>query len=158
MHGAGPRAVLSSRSALPARAPTLAAAGLSLGVQDPDTSPDNVIANAEPGARYWPIVAVFVTMTLLQASVAAVSIQLLSTVRAYVTGESLYSKGQKDAQIYLLDYVERQQEADYQRFSAALSMPLGDPPARLALQRPEPAIAAAKRGARPGANPPAHTE
>ena len=36
--------------------------------------------------RYWPIVAVFVAMTILQASVAALSIQLLSTVRAYVAG------------------------------------------------------------------------
>jgi PAS domain S-box-containing protein len=113
-----------------------------------------VIANAEPGPRYWPIVAVFVAMTLLQASVAAVSIQLLSTVRAYVTGESLYSKGQKDAQIYLLDYVERQQEADFQRFSAALSMPLGDRAAREALQRAQPDIAAAKRGFLQGGNHP----
>jgi PAS domain S-box-containing protein len=99
-------------------------------------------------------VAVFVTMTLLQASVAAVSIQLLSTVRAYVTGESLYSKGQKDAQIFLLDYVERQREADYQRFSAALAMPLGDRAAREALQRAEPDIAAAKRGFLQGGNHP----
>src|SRR4051812_34076868 len=93
-------------------------------------------------------------MTTLQVSVAAFSLYLLSTVRAYVTGESLYSKGQKDAQIYLLDYVERQQEADYQRFSAALSMPLGDRAARLALQRPEPDIAAAKRGFLQGGNHP----
>src|ERR1700733_15062154 len=34
--------------------------------------------------RYWPIVAVFVAMAVLQASVAVFSIQLLSTVRAYV--------------------------------------------------------------------------
>ena len=41
--------------------------------------------------RYRRIVAVFITMTILQASVAAFSIHLLSAVRAYVTGESLYS-------------------------------------------------------------------
>ncbi|MES2991845.1 MAG: ATP-binding protein [Pseudomonadota bacterium] len=113
-----------------------------------------MIASAEPGPRYWPIVAVFVAMTLLQASVAAISIQLLSTVRAYVTGESLYSKGQKDAQIYLLDYVDRQQEADFQRFSAALSMPLGDRAAREALQRAQPDIEAAQRGFLQGGNHP----
>jgi PAS domain S-box-containing protein len=113
-----------------------------------------VIAKADSGPRYWPIVAVFVAMTLLQASVAAVSIQLLSTVRAYVTGESLYSKGQKDAQIYLLDYVERQREADYRQFTAALAVPLGDRAAREALQKPEPDIAAAKRGFLQGGNHP----
>jgi PAS domain S-box-containing protein len=104
--------------------------------------------------RYWPIVAVFVAMTVLQATVAAFSIQLLSTVRAYVTGESLYSKGQKDAQIYLLDYVEKHQEADYVRFMAALAMPLGDRAAREALQRADPDIPAARQGFLDGGNHP----
>ena len=104
--------------------------------------------------RYWPIVAVFVAMTILQASIAALSIQLLSTVRAYVTGESLYSKGQKDAQIYLLDYAEKHREVDYVRFMSALAMPLGDRAAREALQRPEPDIAAARQGFLDGGNHP----
>ena len=104
--------------------------------------------------RYWPIVAVFVAMTILQASVAAFSIQLLSTVRAYVGGESLYSKAQKDAQIYLLDYAQKRQEVDYARFKAALAFPLGDRAAREALQRPDPDIAAARQGFLDGGNHP----
>src|SRR5471030_3139494 len=104
--------------------------------------------------RYWPIVAVFVAMTILQASIAALSIQLLSTIRAYVTGESLYSKGQKDAQMYLLDYAEKHREIDYVRFMSALAMPLGDRAAREALQRPEPDIAAARQGFLDGGNHP----
>ncbi len=103
---------------------------------------------------YWPIIAVFVAMTILQASVAALSIQLLSTVRAYVAGESLYSKAQKDAQIYLLDYTESRQEADYLRFKAALAIPLGDRAAREALQRAAPDIEAARRGFLDGGNHP----
>ncbi len=104
--------------------------------------------------RYWPIVAAFVSMAILQASVAALSIQLLSTVRAYVAGESLYSKAQKDAQIYLLDYVERGREVDYLRFMSALAIPLGDRAAREALQRQEPDIAAARQGFIDGGNHP----
>ena len=104
--------------------------------------------------RYWPIVAVFVAMTVLQVSVAAFSIQLLSAVRAYVTGESLYSKGQKDAQIYLLDYAEGHQEADYRSFVAALAMPLGDRAAREALQQAVPDIARARQGFLDGGNHP----
>ena len=104
--------------------------------------------------RYWPIVAVFVAMTILQASVAALSIQLLSTVRAYVAGESLYSKAQKDAQIYLLDYAEKHREVDYVRFRSALAIPLGDRVAREALQRQEPDIAAARQGFLAGGNHP----
>ena len=57
----------------------------------------NKIRSTRRLPRYWPIVAVFVAMIILQASVAALSIQLLSTVRAYVAGESLYSKAEKDA-------------------------------------------------------------
>ena len=104
--------------------------------------------------RYWPIVAVFVAMTILQASVAAFSIQLLSTVRAYVAGESLYSKAQKDAQIFLLDYAEKRDEADYQRFMSALAIPTGDRVAREALQQAEPDIEAARRGFLDGGNHP----
>jgi PAS domain S-box-containing protein len=104
--------------------------------------------------RYWPIVAVFVAMTILQASVAAFSIQLLSTVRAYVAGESLYSKAQKDAQINLLDYAEKHQEIDYARFKSSLAFPLGDRAAREALQRPDPDIEAARQGFLDGGNHP----
>jgi PAS domain S-box-containing protein len=104
--------------------------------------------------RYWRIVAVFVAMTVLQASVAAFSIQLLSAVRAYVTGESLYSKGQKDAQIYLLDYAEKHREDDYARFMAALAVPLGDRAAREALQQPVPDLERARQGFLEGGNHP----
>ncbi|MEP6873360.1 MAG: PAS domain S-box protein [Burkholderiales bacterium] len=104
--------------------------------------------------RYRRIVTVFVAMTVLQASVAAFSIHLLSAVRAYVTGESLYSKGQKDAQIYLLDYVEKQREADYAMFVAALAVPLGDRAAREALQQADPDVAKARQGFLDGGNHP----
>jgi PAS domain S-box-containing protein len=104
--------------------------------------------------RYWPIVAVFVGMTLLQASLAGLSIQLLSTVRAYVAGESLYSKAQKDAQIHLQDYAESHAEADYARFMAALAIPLCDRMAREALQREVPDVAAAHQGFIDGGNHP----
>jgi PAS domain S-box-containing protein len=104
--------------------------------------------------RYWRIVALFVAMTVLQASVAAFSIQLLSAVRAYVTGESLYSKGQKDAQIFLLDYAEKHREEDYARFMAALAVPLGDRAAREALQQAEPDLERARQGFLEGGNHP----
>ena len=105
-------------------------------------------------ARYWAIVGVFIGMTVLQATVAAISIDLLSAVRAYVTGESLYSKGQKDAQIYLLDYAETYDERDYANFTQALAVPLGDRAAREALQEPIPNLVAARQGFIDGGNHP----
>src|SRR5258705_12092306 len=93
-------------------------------------------------------------MAVLQASGAAFSIYLLSSVRAYVTGESLYSKGQKDAQIYLLDYAQYHKEDDYRRFQQALAVPLGDRIAREALQQPDPDLALARSGFLQGGNHP----
>ena len=100
------------------------------------------------------MVALFGCIIALQLVVAAVSIDVLSSVRAYVTGESLYSKGQKDAQIYLLDYAQYHKEDDYRRFQQALAVPLGDRIAREELQRPDPDLAVARKGFLQGGNHP----
>ncbi|MDB5998638.1 MAG: domain S-box protein, partial [Rhizobacter sp.] len=104
--------------------------------------------------RSWPIVTSFVCIVALQVLVAGISIDLLAAVRSYVTGESLYSKGQKDAQIYLLDYAEYHREEDYLRFQHALSVPLGDRVAREELQKAQPDFEVARRGFIEGGNHP----
>lgn len=118
------------------------------------TLPEAIVSRSARVPRFSPVITAFVVMILLQVSVAVFSIQMLSTVRAYVAGESLYSKGQMGARLYLRDYVETQREADYQRFMAALAHPLGDSLAREALQREEPDIAAARKGFLAGGNHP----
>jgi PAS domain S-box-containing protein len=82
----------------------------------------------------------------MQLIVGVTSLDILSAVRAYVTGESLYSKGQKDAQIYLIDYAQSHREDDYQRFLAALAVPLSYRTVREELQKPKPDLAAVRRG------------
>jgi PAS domain S-box-containing protein len=104
--------------------------------------------------RAWPTVLVLLAMTGLQVSVAALSVYLLAGVRAYVTGESLYSKGQKDAQIYLLDYAENHREDDYRKLMAALSIPIADRRAREELQKPRPDLAVARQAFLDGGNHP----
>ena len=104
--------------------------------------------------RYWKTVAVLVTMTALQALTAVLSIELLSSVRAYVTGESLYSKAQMSAQMDVLAYARSHDEADYQRFQKSLQVPLGDRLAREALQRSPPDLELARRGLIEGGNSP----
>ncbi|MCY1344402.1 diguanylate cyclase (GGDEF) domain protein [compost metagenome] len=98
----------------------------------------------------WP----FVGIVLLQALLVLLSLALLSTLRAYVNGESLWSKGQKDA-IYALDlYVDSRAEADYQRYLDALAFPLGDHRARLAMDEPRLDRARAEAGLAQGGNHP----
>lgn len=75
-------------------------------------------------------------------------------MRAYVTGEILYSKGQMDAQIHLLDYAENHKEEDYQRFLRALAVPLADRVAREELQKQGPDLAVARQGFLDGGNHP----
>jgi signal transduction histidine kinase/CheY-like chemotaxis protein len=113
-----------------------------------------VSAATPPARRSWPTVVVLVGMTALQVSVAAFSLYVLSAVRAYVAGESLYSKGQKDAQIYLLDYAQNHREEDYRKLVEALAVPIADRRAREALQRPMPDLEAARQAFIEGGNHP----
>jgi diguanylate cyclase (GGDEF)-like protein len=81
----------------------------------------------------------FVAPVLVSLSVmlvaAVISIELLSTIRAYVGGEGLYSKGQKNATYYLAQYAVSHSEEDFRQYLTAIAYPLGDRKARLALQR-----------------------
>jgi len=104
--------------------------------------------------RYWPVVSGFVGIVAIQVVVALISIDVLSSVRAFVSGESLYSKGQKDAQIALLAYAETSQEADYQRFLRALAVPLADRAAREAMQATPPDVDRARAGLLGSQTPP----
>ncbi|MEN0105782.1 MAG: diguanylate cyclase, partial [Pseudomonas sp.] len=90
----------------------------------------------------WPFIAIVV----LQALLAGVSLEVMSAVRGYVTGESLWSKGQKDAISYLTLYADSFDEADYQAYQAAIAIPLGDHAARLAMDLPNPDYKAAYEG------------
>ncbi|HSH73117.1 MAG TPA: EAL domain-containing protein [Methylophilaceae bacterium] len=83
-----------------------------------------------------------------------ICMELLSSVRAYVGGESQWSKGQKVASYYLNVYARTHDEADYQKFLDAIAVPLGDHKARLALNQPTPNIEAAKQGFIEGQNHP----
>ena len=69
----------------------------------------------------------FVAPVLISLSVmlmaAAISIEVLSTVRAWVGGESLYSKGQNKAVYYLGQYAISNAEADYRQYEAAIALP-----------------------------------
>jgi PAS domain S-box-containing protein len=85
--------------------------------------------------RSWPVLTVFICIVCLQLLVTVMSIDLMSAVRAYVTGESLYSKAQKDAQFHLMNYAESRHEEDFELFMRSLEVPLGDRLAREEMQK-----------------------
>src|SRR5688572_25580062 len=88
---------------------------------------------------------VLISLTIMLVA-AVFSIELLSTIRAWVGGEGLYSKGQKNATYYLAQYALYGSQEDFHRYEAAIRFPLGDYKARLALERRPPDIKAAKEG------------
>ncbi|MFI0845142.1 EAL domain-containing protein [Mesorhizobium sp. IMUNJ 23232] len=98
----------------------------------------------------WP----FIVVVLIQTAIAGFSIYTLSAVRAYVGGESHWSKGQKNAIHFLGLYAETRNDSYFQAYQEALAVPLADRQGRLALELPEPDFEAAKRAFVAGGNHP----
>ncbi|MEN5201213.1 EAL domain-containing protein [Pseudomonas wadenswilerensis] len=98
----------------------------------------------------WPFVAV----VLFQALLGSISLYALSAVRGYVAGESLWSKGQKDAIYYLNQYADSRDEVAFQKYRKAIAVPQGGHDLRVALDLPTPDIDAARRGILQGGNHP----
>lgn len=98
----------------------------------------------------WP----FVLIVLLQTALATFSLQVSTSLRAFVTGESLWSKGQHDALYYLNRYADTGNRSFVDRYRQAMVVPLGDRAARLALEVDPPDIQAAYQGFLEGGNHP----
>lgn len=82
------------------------------------------------------------------------SMRILSGIRAYVGGEGLYSKAQKNAVYFLAVYVHTRDENWYSRFKQSLRIPEGDRDARIELERPNPDLNVVRRGFIAGGNNP----
>ncbi len=80
------------------------------------------------------------------------TIKILSGSRAYVNGESHYSKGQKDAVRHLITYLYTDDLDQWKLYKVELSVPQGDGTARIALTKNPDDIETAKKGFRAGRN------
>src|SRR5262245_18268404 len=84
----------------------------------------------------WRVVGPLLAIMLLLGGMSAGSLQVLFAVRADGTGDSQWSKGQKDAIHYLQTYVSTGAPLYLQKFDAAIAVPLADRTARRALESP----------------------
>ncbi|MEO8676906.1 MAG: diguanylate cyclase [Casimicrobiaceae bacterium] len=98
----------------------------------------------------WPFLAIVVLLVVL----ASESLKIVSASRAYVGGESLWSKAQKEAVYSLFRYAQSHSEADYRGYRESISVPIGDRRARLELQKDTPDLAVAREGFISGRNDP----
>lgn len=78
--------------------------------------------------------------------------QTLSSIRAYVAGEGLWSKAQKDAVYQLHVYAISQNEDDFTKYKQLILIPLGDKKARLELEKPNADLDYADQGLIEGGN------
>jgi len=100
----------------------------------PDTKLNESNGTSRLAIRFVAPVLISLTVMLVAA---VLSIELLSTMRAWVGGEGLYSKGQKNATYYLSQYTLSRSEEDFELYRSAIAVPLGYWRGRVAVeQRP----------------------
>jgi hypothetical protein len=92
------------------------------------------------------------TLIAIELGVLVFSINALSSVRAYVSGEGLWSKAQKDAMYQLLKYSRSHNEADYQKFKDFMKVPGGDHKTLVELDKEHPDMNIARQGFIEGRN------
>ena len=93
------------------------------------------LANVSIARKLYFVVitmAILITFELVSLSY---SINTLSAIRAYINGEGLWAKAQKDASYHLSRYAFTHDQKDYQAFLALLKVNLGDKKARIELNK-----------------------
>lgn len=108
------------------------------------------VGHPSPVRVLWPFVAVMVVLLALCIG----GYRVMSSVRAFVGGESLWSKGHSVAIAQLRVYAADGSPEAYRRFLAALAVPLGDRQAREALDATPADPQAARDGFLRGGNHP----
>ncbi|HSV52336.1 MAG TPA: sensor domain-containing diguanylate cyclase [Burkholderiaceae bacterium] len=114
------------------------------------------IAGASNGRSRGLILIVWVFVAIVAALFlfANYSIGVMSAARAYVGGEGLWSKAQKEAVYALSRYCTDRDPREYEIFKEALLVSLGDRQARLELEKPDPDLQVAAAGFLQGRNHP----
>jgi diguanylate cyclase (GGDEF)-like protein/PAS domain S-box-containing protein len=88
--------------------------------------------------RSTPVVIPLWLVAAAVTTIASFSVTSMSFLQAYVSGESQWSKGQKDAVHALQRFSGTGADADYQQFLDSIAIPLGDRAAKLEMNRAEP--------------------
>lgn len=111
-----------------------------------DLSLPRWLGNASIAAKLATSFIAFLVATAALLLAVILGFRVLSGVRAYVGGEGLWSKGQKDAVYALHRYLDSQKPADFHAFEQAIAIPLGDRRARLEMEKPSYDLALVEQG------------
>lgn len=100
------------------------------------------------------LVSPFVMVVVLQAAIAGFSLEVMSSVRAYVAGEAMWSRSQKNAVYFLNLYLHSGQASQFAQYQTSLAVPIADEYARWALERDPVDVEIARIGFLQGGNHP----
>jgi len=110
--------------------------------------------NLSVSKKLYVVVGVMALLIATELFTLRFAMSTLSAVRAFVGGEGLWSKSQKDAVISLKRFVRTQDPLYYAGFQKHLEIPVGDQIARLELLKPNPDLSRAAEGFIQGGNNP----
>lgn len=126
-----------------------------MGIRRDSFDPVSRLPNQRPvlglASVVWPQLVACAVLLLL----GGLSIWLLSAVRAYVAGEGIWSKAQKNAVIELLQYVDNGDPVHFARFQLSMNIPLGDAQARIEIDKKRPDMELVRSSMLAGGNHPA---
>jgi diguanylate cyclase (GGDEF)-like protein/PAS domain S-box-containing protein len=115
---------------------------------------DNILNYIPISRRLLLIIWPFLVIVAILVWLSSESMDILMATRAYSEGESLWSKGQKQAIFLLLRYSETKSEVDFRKYRDRIAVTLGDKKARLELEKPDPDYSIAWQGFVEGDNHP----
>src|SRR5579863_8412248 len=104
--------------------------------------------------RLYLILGIMVLLISAELTAVWFTIHTLSAIRAYVAGEGLWSKAEKDAVYHLEAYGRTRDGREYASYLQLLSVPLGDRQARLEMSSPDPQYDLEVQGLLQGRNHP----
>lgn len=106
----------------------------------------NRLKNISISKKLYFIVGAMAVLIIVELLTLWFAIHTLSSVRALVGAEGLWSKAQKDASYYLQKYSYTHNEEDYKSFQRFMAVPEGDHKTRLELMKEHPNMDIARQG------------
>ena len=79
------------------------------------------------------LLAIIFISSILLVTINYYTLEIMSAVRAYINGESNYSKGEKDATLSLISYIQTNEPKYWDDYISNIQIPQGDSLARAEL-------------------------
>jgi len=102
--------------------------------------------NLSVAHKLYVVVGVMASLIATELFTLLFAMNTLSAVRAFVGGEGIWSKAQKDAMVEIENYVRTGNESHYLSYREHMKIPLGDHQARVEMAKPDMDITLARQG------------